>query len=62
MTAAPSEGSGEVLRVFRHQHHEKFLSSFAVHNRVLGLEVSRRLDHGDDAFEWRIRPFGARDD
>ena len=30
-----------IFRVFRHQHHEKFLSSF---------------DNGDDAFEWRIRP------
>jgi len=28
----------------------------AVHNRFLVLEVLRRLDYGDDAFEWRIRP------
>jgi hypothetical protein len=33
--------------------------ALAVHNRFLVLEVSRRLDHGDDAFELRIRPRGA---
>lgn len=27
-----------------------------VHNRFLLLDVVRRLDHGDDCFEWRIRP------
>jgi hypothetical protein len=29
-----------------------------VHNRVLVLEVRRRLDYGDGAFEWRIRARG----
>jgi hypothetical protein len=29
--------------------------ALAVHNRFLVLEVLRRLDYGDDAFEWRIR-------
>ena len=32
--------------------------ALAVHNRFLVLEVLRRLDYGDDAFEWRIRPMG----
>lgn len=27
-----------------------------VHNRFLSIEVVRRLDYGDDRFEWRIRP------
>jgi hypothetical protein len=27
----------------------------AVHNRFLVLEVLRRIDYGDDRFEWRIR-------
>ena len=30
--------------------------ALGVHNRFLVLEVLRRLDYGDDAFEWRIRP------
>jgi hypothetical protein len=30
--------------------------ALAVHNRFLVLEVLRRLDYGDDAIEWRIRP------
>ncbi|MDP6566703.1 MAG: hypothetical protein QF578_17880 [Alphaproteobacteria bacterium] len=30
----------------------------AVHNRFLALEVLRRRDYGDDAFEWRIRQVG----
>lgn len=30
--------------------------ALSVHNRRLALEVTRRLDHGDDAFEWRVRP------
>ena len=30
--------------------------ALAVHNRFLVLEVTARLDYGDDAFEWRIRP------
>jgi hypothetical protein len=29
--------------------------ALAVHDRFLVLEVLRRLDYGDDAFEWRIR-------
>ncbi len=29
--------------------------ALAVHNRFLVLQVVRRLDYGDDAFEWRIR-------
>jgi hypothetical protein len=36
--------------------HEGALS---VHNRFLVLEVLRRLDYGDDAIEWRIRPRGS---
>jgi hypothetical protein len=32
--------------------------ALTVHNRFLVLEVLRRLDYGDDAFEWRIRPRG----
>ena len=35
-----------------------FEGALAVHNRFLGLTVLRRLDHGDDVFEWRIRPVG----
>jgi hypothetical protein len=34
--------------------------ALTVHNRFLVLEVLRRLDYGDDAFEWRIRPRGPR--
>lgn len=30
--------------------------ALAVHNRFLVLEVRARLDYGDPAFEWRIRP------
>ena len=30
----------------------------AVHDRFLVLDVRRRLDRGDDAFEWEIRPRG----
>jgi len=33
-----------------------FEGALAVHNRFLVLEVLRRLDYGDDTFEWRIRP------
>jgi len=33
-----------------------FEGALAVHNRFLVLEVLRRLDYGDDVFEWRIRP------
>lgn len=29
--------------------------ALAVHNRRLALVVARRLDHGDAAFEWRVR-------
>ena len=29
-----------------------------MHNRFLVLEVRRRLDYGDGAFEWRIRARG----
>jgi len=32
--------------------------ALAVHNRFLVLEVLRRLDYGDGAFEWRIRARG----
>jgi hypothetical protein len=32
--------------------------ALAVHNRFLVLEVLRRLDYGDDLFEWRIRARG----
>jgi hypothetical protein len=32
--------------------------ALAVHNRFLVLEVLRRLDYADEAFEWRIRPRG----
>ncbi len=28
------------------------------HNRFLAIEVLRRIDYGDDHFEWRIRPRG----
>jgi hypothetical protein len=28
------------------------------HNRFLVLEVLRRMDYGDDCFEWRIRQRG----
>jgi hypothetical protein len=35
-----------------------FEGALAVHNRFLVLEPLRRLDYGDDAFEWRIRPRG----
>ena len=37
-----------------------FEGALAVHNRFLVLEVLRRLDYGDDAFEWRIRPRSTR--
>jgi hypothetical protein len=30
--------------------------ALSVHNRFLALEVLRRIDYGDDCFEWRIRP------
>ncbi len=30
--------------------------ALAVHDRVLVLEVLSRLDRGDDAFVWRVRP------
>ena len=30
----------------------------AVHDRFLVLDVRRRLDRGDAAFEWEIRPRG----
>jgi hypothetical protein len=86
LTLASRRSAGDaaewVFRVFRHQHHEKFLSSFeklgltglphavacaAYHYlsnavggvyRFLVLEVLRRLDYADEAFEWRIRPRG----
>jgi hypothetical protein len=32
--------------------------ALAIHNRRLALVVRRRLDHGDDAFEWRVRSKG----
>ncbi len=32
--------------------------ALAVHNRFLVLEVLRRLDYGDEMFEWRIRSRG----
>jgi hypothetical protein len=35
-----------------------FEGALAVHDRFLVLEVLRRLDYGDDTFEWRIRPRG----
>ena len=30
--------------------------TLSIHNRFLVLEVLRRMDYGDDCFEWRIRP------
>jgi hypothetical protein len=30
--------------------------ALSVHNRRLALAVTQRLDRGDDAFEWRVRP------
>ena len=30
--------------------------ALSVHNRRLALTVTKRLDRGDDAFEWRVRP------
>lgn len=35
--------------------------ALAVHNRFLVLEVLRRLDYGDEVFEWRVRPRGRAD-
>jgi hypothetical protein len=35
-----------------------YQGALSVHNRFLALEVTRRLDFGDDCFEWRIRPRG----
>jgi hypothetical protein len=32
--------------------------ALAVHNRRLALVVRRRMDYGDDAFEWWVRPRG----
>jgi hypothetical protein len=32
--------------------------ALAVHNRRLALVVRRRMDFGDDAFEWRVRARG----
>jgi hypothetical protein len=32
--------------------------ALAVHDRRLGMTVTRRLDLGDEGFEWRIRPRG----
>lgn len=36
-----------------------FEGLLAVHDRFLVLDVRRRLDRGDDAFEWEVRPRGA---
>lgn len=36
-----------------------FEGLLAVHDRFLVLDVRRRLDRGDDAFEWEVRPRAA---
>ena len=35
-----------------------FEGLLAVHDRFLVLDVRRRLDRGDAAFEWEVRPRG----
>ncbi len=53
-------GRGKVHPVVFEAWNGLWQGGLAVHNRFLVLEVLKRLDYGDDCFEWRIRRRGTK--
>ena len=49
-------GSGAVHPAIFEAWNGLWQGCLSVHNRFLVLEVLKRMDYGDDCFEWHIRP------
>jgi hypothetical protein len=53
-------GCGKVHPIVFEAWNGLWQGCLAVHNRFLILDALKRLDYGDDCFEWRIRKRGAK--